>query len=154
MIKCWRIRGTTLLEILLALGLSSFIIGALITVYLSANTAYQKLAAYTDAQYNARSVIDQIGDDIRGASGIEIAAGGSELKLITTNGDLIRYYTENNQLYRSQTTGSRTSKVPIAEKVSDLGFNLNNSLVTARIGITIDQTTYYLSSTFCTRLQK
>jgi len=153
MIACRYSRGTTLLEILLALGLSSLIIGALITVYLSASSAYQKLAAYADAQYAARSVIDQIGDDIRGASVIEIVTGGSELKLLKPNNDLIRYYMENNQLYRVKTTGLGTAKVPIAEKVSCLSFNGKNSLVTASIDITIDQTTYHLSSTFFARLQ-
>lgn len=152
MIVCWHNRGTTLLEILLALGLSSLMVGTLITVYLSASNAYQKLAEYSDAQYTARSAIGQIGEDIRGASAIEIGAGGSELRLITLTNDLICYYMENNQLYRVKTTDFGTAKVPIAEMVSDLSFNVKNSLVTANIEITIDATTYRLSRTVYSRL--
>jgi len=152
MTNCWHDRGTTLLEILLALGLSSLIVGAMITVYLSAGNAYQKLAAYADAQYSARTVIDQIGEDMRGASFIEILPDGSEIELVTSNNDLIRYYVVNNQLYRLKTTVFGTGIVPIADKVSCLTFNGNNGLVTATIEITIDQTTYRLSRAFCSRL--
>jgi len=152
MINCWRNRGTTLLEILLALGLTSLIIGALITVYSSASNAYQKLAEYSDAQYTARSAIGQIGEDIRGASAIEIVTAGSELRLTTLNNDLIRYYMENNQLYRVKTSGLGTAKVPIAAGVSCISFNGHNSLVTATIEITIDETTYRLSRTVYARL--
>lgn len=152
MVKCWHNQGATLLEIVLALGLSSLIIGALVTVYLSASSAYQKLAAYADAQYSARSVIDQIGKDIRGAAVIEIATGGLEIELVSSNNDLIRYYMENNQIYRQTTAGYATGTVPIADKVNSLTFNDNNGLVTATIDISIEQSTYHLSRAFCSRL--
>lgn len=152
MINSWHNRGTTLLEILLALGLSSLIIGALITVYLGASNAYQKLAEYSQVQYTARSAIGQIGEDIRGAPAVEIVAGGSELQLITTNNVLIRYYMENNQLYQVKTSGLGTVKIPIAAGVSSISFNGNNSLVTVTAEITSDDTTYNLSRAFYSRL--
>ena len=153
MINCWHNRGTTLLEILLALGLSSLIVSALLTVYLSVSNAYQKLTAYADAQYSARSAIDQVSEDIRAASVMEIVADGSELRLLIPNGESIRYYMDNSQLHRVKTTSLGTAKVPIAEKVSCLSFNGNNHLVTATIAITIDETTYRLSRSVCSRLK-
>lgn len=147
-------QGTTLLEILLALGLGSLIIAALLTTYMSAGNSYQKLAAYSDAQYSARSSLDQIGQDIRGACVIEIIAGGTGLSLLTSSGDLIRYWTENDQLYRVKTTSLGTAKVPIAEQVSFLSFAGNAGLVTATIDITVDDTTYRLSRSVCSRIEK
>lgn len=152
MINDWPNRGTTLLEMLLALGLSTIVVGAMITVYLSSNNAYQKLAEYSDAQYTARSAISQIAEDIRAATATEIGPDGSELRLRTLNNDLIRYYMENNQLYRVKTSSLGTGKVPVAEKVSRICFNSNNSLVTATIEVTIAETTYHLSRTVYSRL--
>lgn len=152
MIDYWNNRGITLLEVLLALGLSSLIVGALLTVYSTSSSAYQKLAACADAQYTARSVVEQIGDDIRGASFIEIGTGGSELRVITPNNNLIRYNTENYQLYRSKTTSLGTAKIPIADGVSGLSFVDNNGLVTVNIEITIDHNSYQLQRSFYSRL--
>lgn len=152
MANCWPSRGTTLLEILLVLGLSSLVVGALLTVYVSTGDAYQTLAEYSDTQYTARSAIGQISEDIRGASAIEIVADGSELRVITSTNALISLYMENNQLYRVKTTALGTAKVPIAEKVSYLSFNGNIGLVTATIEITIDETSCRLSRTVSSRL--
>lgn len=147
-------RGTTLVEILLALGLGSIIVSALLSVYLSVSHAYKKLTAYAEVQYTARSAIDQIALDIRGASVIEILTGGTVLSLSTSNGDLIQYWEANNQLYRVKTTGLGTARVPIAERVSYLSFNGNAGLVTATIDITVDETTYRLSRYICPRILK
>jgi Type II secretory pathway, component PulJ len=148
----WRNRGTTLLEVLLALGLSSLLVGLLLMVYTSSSNAYQTLAAYADAQYTARSIMGQIGDDIRGAPVIETAAGGAELRVTAYNHDIIRYQLEGDQLYRLKTTGSGTAKVPIAEKVSAIRFEASNGLITTNVEITIDQTSYRLNRVFGSRL--
>ncbi len=151
---CRHNRGTTLLEMLLALGLSSLMISLLLMIYSSSSGAYQKLAAYCDVQYTARSVIEQIGDDVRGAAGIEIMASGSELEVTTYNNDLIRYRLENSRLYRLKTTSMGTAKVPIADQVSTVSFAGSNGLITAKVEITMDQTSYQLSRVFGSRMME
>lgn len=148
----WHNQGTTLLEVLLALGLSWLIAGLLLMIYTNSSNAYLTLAAYADAQYTARSIMEQIGDDIRGAPVLEATAGGSELKVTAYNHDLIRYRLEGNQLYRLKTTGSGTAKVPIAENVSAIRFEDSNGLITSNVEITIDQTSYHLNRIFGSRL--
>ncbi|MEA4923979.1 MAG: hypothetical protein VB084_01600 [Syntrophomonadaceae bacterium] len=154
MTDCRPNRGTTLLEVLLALGLSSLLISLLLMIYSSSSGAYQKLAAYCDAQYTARSIIEQIGDDVRGAAGIKIMLSGAEMEVTTYDNDLIRYRLENSRLYRWQTTSLGTAKVPIADQVSAISFAGSNGLITAKVEITIDQTSYRLSRVFGSRMME
>jgi Tfp pilus assembly protein PilW len=123
----------------------------LLSVYWSGSNAFAKLAANAEAQYSARSAMQQIGEDIRRASAVEVQGDGIILSL-STPGESVGYYRANNQLYRVVTTSTGTATVPIAENVSQLSFGTGATMVTINIDITVGGLTYQLSTTVNPRL--
>lgn len=151
MFRNWSNSGTTLAEVLLAISLGFLLMAGSISVYWSGSQAFAKLSADAEAQYSARSAMQEIGEDIRSASAVEVQADGTELKL-WTSGQIVRYFMDNNQMYRSVIKSNGTSTVPIAENVSQLSFEVSLNLVTIGIGITVNDLTYHLSSSVYPRL--
>ncbi|MDD4170615.1 MAG: hypothetical protein PHQ94_00095 [Syntrophomonas sp.] len=151
MFRDWPNRGTTLVEVLAAISLGSLMMVGLLSVYWSGSNAFAKLAANAEAQYSARSAMQQIGEDIRRASAVEVQGDGIILSL-STPGESVGYYRANNQLYRVVTTSTGTATVPIAENVSQLSFGTGATMVTINIDITVGGLTYQLSTTVNPRL--
>lgn len=148
----WGNRGTTLVEILLALALSSVLMSGLVSIYWSCSYIFTEQAAYIDSQYSVRSSVQQMGEDIRRASIVEILANGAELRLGLASGESLRYYLYNNQLFREGITQQGTARVPIAENISYLRFSGTASLVTISIDATMAGKSHRLSTCVHSRL--
>jgi prepilin-type N-terminal cleavage/methylation domain-containing protein len=148
----WHNRGTTLVEMLVALALSSLLMGGLISVYGSGSYIFAEQAAYTDAQYSVRSSVQQMEEDIRRAATVAILDNGAQLSLGIASGELVRYYQYNNQLFREDITSQGTTRLPIAENISYLQFSGTARLVTIIIDATVAGKSYRLSTSVNPRL--
>lgn len=107
---------------------------ALLALYCSSVNGYTLLAAAAESQYAARSAIEQMGADIRGSSSAEVLADGEILVLAGQNATL-RYYAENNCLYRRFTTSVGSTTIPMADSISSLHFSIYDSLVVINLGV-------------------
>jgi len=135
-------KGTTLVEMLVALALVSVVLSGLMGVYWVGSKSYENQAASSDAQYAARMAAQIIVEDIRGAAEAETQEEGAKLRLLTTSGeDVVYYRQENNWLYRDG-----NAKTPIAENITGLSFTRNNSLFTIKIDATVNGFLYSLST--------
>ncbi|MCX5780429.1 MAG: prepilin-type N-terminal cleavage/methylation domain-containing protein [Firmicutes bacterium] len=148
----WRNRGTTLVEMLVALAISSLLMGGFVSVYWSGSYIFAEQAAYAEAQYSARSSVQMMAVDIRRASTVAILDNGAQLSLVSASGELVRYYRYNYQLFREGITGRGTARVPIAENISGLQFNGIASLVIFNIEATVGGQSYQLSTCANSRL--
>jgi len=90
----------------------------------------------TDILYSVRSSVGIIGQEVRGGKGIALLADNSELRFIAWNGDQIRYYRYNNQLYREQINNSGAVRIPVAENISFLRFVRFGQLLTINVSAT------------------
>lgn len=130
-------RGITAIEVILALGLFTVVCGLLFTLLFYIAYSYKYNSAGMDAQYNARMVIYNINRDIRSASQIEMI---DEHKIIIKSGnERFSYYLDKGTVYRHA-----KAKIPIAEKVLDLRFYQEGSLVIYSIVTGSDDYTYDL----------
>lgn len=145
-------RGATLVELVLALALSALVMSGLISVYWSGSRIFAKQAAYTDAQYAVRSSAQQMGQDIRSASVLEIMDNGAQLRLTAVTGELVRYYLYNQQLFREGTTSRGTVRLPIAENINHLHFSVMTSLVIVNIEAIVAGKSYQLTTAVNSRL--
>ncbi len=140
-------RGSTLVEMLVAMALASLVLSGLMSIYWTGSSAFQRLSSTTEAQYAVRSAAQNIGEDIRGASVVSITEGGAKLILLTAGGEAVNYYMANNKLYRDG-----KAKVPIAENISGLNFSGSSSLVKITADATVNGRTYQLISSISPRL--
>ncbi len=145
--------GASFIEVLLALTLGLLIIGGLVSIYGSGSNAFTQLAFHADAQYTARSSMQQIGEDIRRASVVEVQESGTILRIQLPD-QQIRYFAGNNQLYRTIIKSNGTSTFPIAENVTQFQVEVNNTLVSINITVNSNDLSYVLSSAFNFRLQE
>ena len=106
----------------------------------------------TDILYSVRSSVGIIGQDVRGGKGIELLADNTELRLVASNGDQIRYYRYNNQLYREQINNSGAVRIPVAENISSLSFARYGQLLMINISAIKDGSHYELAAGFYLRL--
>jgi len=145
-------RGTTLVELVLALAFSALVMSGLIAVYWSGSRIFAEQAAYTDAQYSVRSSVQQMGQDIRSASALEILDNGAQLRLTTVTGELVRYYLYDQQLFWEGISNRGTVRLPIAENINHLHFSVMTSLVTININAIVAGKTYQLTTGVNSRL--
>ena len=115
-------KGMTVVEVLMALGLSAIVISLLFMIFSLFTHAYESNIKAMDAQYSARMVVFNINKDIRCAKQIELI--GEEKLIITRENEVLSYYLEQGTVYRH----SRI-KTPIAEKVLTLNFRKKESLI-------------------------
>lgn len=148
----WRNQGTTLVEMLVALALSSLLMGGFVSVYWSGSYIFAEQAAYAEAQYLVRSSVQQMAADIRRASTVAILDNGAQLSLVSVSGEVVRYYRYNNQLFREGITSRGTARVPIAENISGLQFKGTASLVIFSIEATVGGQSDQLSTCVNSRL--
>lgn len=120
-------KGMTIMEVLLALALSSIIISLLFMIFSLFTDAYKNSINAMDAQYSARMVIFNISRDIRSAYQIELA--GDEKIIITGKSKTVSYYMENEVVYHHE----NKTKIPIAEKVGRLTFSQQGLVITITV---------------------
>jgi prepilin-type N-terminal cleavage/methylation domain-containing protein len=145
-------QGTTLLEMLVALALGAIIISGLISFYWSGCNIFGDQMERTELQYSARTSMQQMGDDIRSAQEVEIQEYGAKINIVSTSGETVRYFRQNNQLYREATSSRGTAKVPVAENITYLNFASTYRLITVTIEGNRDRITYRLSTSINPRL--
>lgn len=135
--------GFTLLEILLALGLASLVISFVFIIYGMAHTGYTKQVAYSECQYCARMTASMIMKDVRNGIQAKVSNNNRLLIITAADGESIRYYLENSQVYRDYKGG----KVPVAENIFCLEFEQHNNAIKARIKAAYGKDTYSLELT-------
>lgn len=143
----WQDRGSTLAEMLVAIGLAALVISCLMSLYWASSNALLKLTAAADAQYSARIAIHKMSEDIRGALSVSIPEGGSNLLLVTANNETVNYYTANTELYRDG-----LAKVPVAENISSICFAGASALVSITVIANVNGTDCQMTSNISPRL--
>lgn len=133
-------RGMTVIEVLMALGLSAIIISLLFMIFSLFTRAYESNIKGMDAQYSARMVVFNINKDIRCAKQIELI--GEEKIIITRESEILSYYLEKGTVYRHSTV-----KIPIAEKVIALSFRTEESLINYSVTTGLVSNEYHLNAT-------
>ncbi|HHY70203.1 MAG TPA: prepilin-type cleavage/methylation domain-containing protein [Thermoanaerobacterales bacterium] len=110
------IKGFTLIELILSLGLLSLVLITAFTLYSAGRKAYERENYELFVQQNARQAFLWLSTSVRQAKSVEIISE-NKIKTITGNREVITYYFENGVLYRRKNTGTN----PIAE-LSQLRF--------------------------------
>lgn len=108
--------GFTVIEIIVALGLSAIVIAALMTVYFSACKIFQCQLAFTDIQYAERAAMQMIIEDVMSAQEVECLDDSRKLRLLIDDG-YVSYYLQNQTVYRHG-----AAKMPVANYISSLSF--------------------------------
>jgi len=146
--QLWREnRGTTLIELLVALSLVALVGSGLFTVYWAANNSYKNNSGKSDAQYMARKAMEDIVRDIKEAQNAVAADGGNSL-VLTGSGN-VTYSTSagNTSLYRNTQ--------PVATNIAAATFSIissaNATTVEITLQATVDQQSYTLKSRANTR---
>ncbi|NLJ72700.1 MAG: prepilin-type N-terminal cleavage/methylation domain-containing protein [Syntrophomonadaceae bacterium] len=137
-------KGFSLIELILALGISTLVIISLLLVFIASLNAYKWGSTATDNQYMARRAINDIEKDVKEAKLVKI---NEENDILTLNEgkEEIRYYTQKQNLIRY----ANKSATPIAENVSLLLFEFqaeNDNLLGIEIGVTSGDGDYCLKA--------
>lgn len=146
-------KGTTLLEIMIALALMSIVISGLFAVYWAGNNAYEKQSASSDAQYNARAAMQWIVRDIVGSLKSEgsPALNSDSLDLSipvagAENPQVVNYKLNGTELWRNS--------LPIINDITYLNFSrtANTQLIRITIEARVNGQSYRLVSTATPRI--
>ncbi|MEN6461950.1 MAG: hypothetical protein ABFC94_11350 [Syntrophomonas sp.] len=152
-------KGTTLLELLLALGLTGMVMAGLITAFWFTLFSFNREITESDIKYAARQGRERIIKDFRSSEGFSIqdaAANempmgqeGQRLHLIKTV-ENVDYYANNNQLYRDS---SLSSPEPVSENIPDIKFiNPVPGMVKITITSRADSNNFILRTTYMSRV--
>ncbi len=174
-----RQRGFTLVELLVAMAVSSIVLGTMVVFFTLQNRSYTRDTATADLQQVVRAAIDFMSDNIRmagldplqtGNFGIE-AAGADSItftadldmngQIDVSNSERIAYALNGNQV--QQTVGAVTE--PLVDNVTNIAFTYRDAsdLVTAdpaairtvQIALTVQEPVGYgrtLARTYTTRV--
>lgn len=101
-------RGFTLAELLIAVAIIGFMMGALFTFQYQGQAAYQTGAARVEVQQNARSALDLMMEEIRSAQSITASAGCNTscttISFTDQNGAALTYALAGTTLNRTDPT--------------------------------------------------
>lgn len=142
--------GSTLIEALAALFLTTLLLSSLMNFYWICNKAFIQQSASSDAQYACRSAMLQIGEDVRAARQVPVVQESNSKLLLLQSGGNVYYYRneDNNNLYRS----AGGTNIPIAENIRYLSFCVSGNLLITTIEATFNGQSYRLSSAVSTRM--
>lgn len=144
-------KGSTLVEVLIAVAISFWLATGLLTIYSGATKGYAVLEAAADCQYTARAAMEQIVADIRRAVHVQVSSDGGILD-ISAPDQSVRLYSQNGKLYRRVSTSRGTTAIPIADNVSALTFSDGGGLVAITLNITSGECTRSLTTAVMSRL--
>lgn len=118
-------RGTTLLELLIALALMSMVMAGLFSVYWTGNKAFERQSSVSDAQYCARTAIQWITRDIMCSYPAEGDTGLDDDELT------IRVMKDDEKKsaschYFLSGTNLRRNNLAVAENITYLNFTRNS----------------------------
>lgn len=108
--------GLIMAEIILALGLATLVIAALMTVYFSAYRVFACQMAFTDIQYAERAAMQMMIEDVMAAEEVECLDDNRKLRLRIDEA-YIFYYLQDQTVYRQG-----AAKMPVANYISSLSF--------------------------------
>ncbi len=120
-----RLRGMTLVEVMISATIGSFVLTAVITTFLFMGRSGANVQHYSDMEGQARKALELFAEDVRQASAI--AWTSNQNVLLTVNGAGIRYSYASNTLTRTNTTSGVASSLMtgissfefLAYKISD-----------------------------------
>ncbi|MEQ8175491.1 MAG: hypothetical protein ABRQ26_10545 [Syntrophomonadaceae bacterium] len=140
-------RGAVLIELLSALPLAMFVLLAAFSVFNMMLNGFGRLYQETDQQFYARVLLQQISQDIKESSSLEVVNEGKVLCLKDGGGNNIRYYINRGQVVRSR----GGSSIPITENTSMIKFSrLSGDTIQVDVEFKQRQTELFISS-ICTR---
>ena len=96
------IKGFTLIELILSLGLLSLVLITAFTLYSAGRKAYERENYELFVQQNARQAFLWLSTSVRQAKSVEIISE-NKIKTITGNREVITYYFENRVLIGGKT---------------------------------------------------
>jgi Tfp pilus assembly protein PilW len=120
--------GTTLVEMLLAISLSTILVSALIVISRFGLAAFTEMRDLNLAVYSARSAGRVIEEDLRGAAWVQSVDPG-RLVINPSSGGSVEYYLSDKKICRHLTNNNGNSTVPIAENISCVDFTNDLNLV-------------------------
>ena len=123
--------GFTLVEVMVALALTTIIMAAVLTTYAIASRGFRAIANYAEIHADGRLAIDQFARDMRGVNGI-VSLGSSNLVVtiptafnntgLALTNKTVTYTLTNKILYRSDSATGQNS--PLAYNIHSLDFTL------------------------------
>lgn len=127
-LRFFQSKGTTLVEMLLAISLSTILVTALIVISRFGLVAFTEMRDSNLAVYSARSAGRMIEEDLRGAASVQSIDSG-RLVINPSSGGSVEYYLSDKKICRHLTNNNVNSTIPIAENISCLGFTNDLNLV-------------------------
>lgn len=147
---CSNETGMTLVEMLVALALTSVIFAGFMSVYWFASYAFEREYCRADIQYSARQAKDKIFNDVRESKSFSIPDGGTELRLIKTD-TKVHYYVRNEQLYRDD---DKSPPSPVACNIKGICFYSSTpGFLEITITSMIDECEFMLSAACTGRIE-
>jgi len=128
-----RVRGMTLVEVMVSATIGAFVLTAIITTFLFMGRSGTNVQHYSDMENQARKALEMFAEDVRQAS--VIVWTSNQNVLLTVNGSGIRYSYASNILTRTNTTsGVATNLVTGISSFEFKAYNITGTelaLVTA-----------------------
>lgn len=140
-------RGFTLVELILSFSLIAFLSGLLGVVVFQTLQYQNKLRLMHEVTYQAQTMLDQIGTNIRTAQSVTTPAtntSSSALTLVVADGTKspTQWYLSNNQLFKKEGTAAALPITTSQAKVSNLTFtslSASGTPPSLRIQMTLNQ---------------
>ncbi len=132
-------RGAIFIEILLALCLSLFVLVILQQLMGLVYEAHINDSNRAELQYSARMALDCIQRDIRCARDFQVSADGSKLIISGAEGENIRIFVQNHNLYRQDVSNN-----PVAENMASVHFRKSAAALQGKLELEDSKSNYDL----------
>ncbi|HZK44486.1 MAG TPA: prepilin-type N-terminal cleavage/methylation domain-containing protein [Syntrophomonadaceae bacterium] len=139
-------KGFTLVEVLLALAISSIVISGFFSLVWTTTKAYENGISFSDNQYMARRAITDIEKDIKAAYSVEIP---TEAELFLNKKSKGKRNAEIRYRINKENDNLLRNSIPIAENLKRLEFKQNrdtNGLVEVKVEVEYKGEKYSLST--------
>jgi prepilin-type N-terminal cleavage/methylation domain-containing protein len=122
-------QGFSIIELLMALGLTGIVIAAVFMVYYSGTKAWNRAENQVEVQQNLRIAMDVLSTEIRKADYFEILKNQREIVLVYGNGNTksYKFHPASGEIRISQ------SNAAVAMHIEDLKFSYRNGLIKIHI---------------------
>ena len=123
-------QGSILVEFTLALGLSALVLLAMLNMLVLLQRGYGQEIDRSELDYSARMAGELIAREVREACQLKVSADGKRLILLNGQGETVRIYVEDGQLYRLGQV-----KTPVAENVLAVFFQEEGAMVEVALSL-------------------